>query len=93
MFGDQIKGLRQSHQYSQVELAQRLGVSKQTVSNWENNNIMPSVDMLIRIADFFHVSTDYLLERERICQLDTTGLTEKQLAHISFIIEDIMGME
>ena len=36
---------------------------KQSVSNWENDNIMPSVETLKKAADFFHVSTDYLLGR------------------------------
>ncbi len=49
MFGDQIKELRQAAGLSQVQLAAKLNVSKQSVSNWENNNIMPSIDMLRRI--------------------------------------------
>lgn len=60
MFATQIKYLRQSHELSQIQLAQKLGVSKQSVSNWENDNIMPSIEMLEKIADFFEVSTDYL---------------------------------
>lgn len=46
MFGDQIKALRQAAKLNQVQLAEKLNVSKQSVSNWENNNIMPSIDML-----------------------------------------------
>lgn len=53
MFGDIVKKLRLSYNYSQVQLANELSVSKQTVSNWENNNILPSIEMLIKIADFF----------------------------------------
>ena len=64
MFAKRIKFLRQSKELNQVQLAERLGVKKQSISNWENDNIMPSIDMLVRIADFFHVSTDYLLGRE-----------------------------
>ena len=62
MFGDMIKNLRQSRNLNQVQLAASLNVSKQTVSNWENNNILPSIDMLVKISQFFSVSTDYLLE-------------------------------
>ncbi len=90
MFGDQIKKLRISYNYSQVQLSQLMNVSKQTISNWENNNILPSVDMLIRIADLFSVSTDFLLERDHHRYLDTTGLTDNQLAHLNFIIQDIL---
>ena len=53
MFGDVIKRLRTAHNFSQVRLAEELNVSKQTVSNWENNNILPSIEMLIKIVQFF----------------------------------------
>lgn len=43
MLGDIIKTLRLSHNLNQVQLAKSLSVSKQTVSNWENNNILPSM--------------------------------------------------
>ena len=66
MLAKQIRFLRQSMQLNQVELGKRLGVAKQSISNWEKDNIMPSVEMLVKIADFFHVSTDYLLGRD--CQ-------------------------
>lgn len=89
MFGDVIKKLRTAHNYSQVQLSEKLGVSKQTVSNWENNNILPSVDMLIRISHFFSVSTDFLLELNSRQYIEVTGLTEKELAHIQQIIDDI----
>lgn len=89
MFGDVIKELRTAHNYSQVQLAEKLGISKQTVSNWENNNILPSIDMLIRISSFFSVTTDYLLELDTRHYIEVTGLTETQLAHIQQIIEDI----
>ena len=62
MLGEQIRDLRTAKNLSQVQLADRLGVTKQSVSNWENNNILPSVDMLKHIANYFHCSTDYLLE-------------------------------
>lgn len=90
MLGERIKQLRTAHNYSQVQLAAMLHVSKQAVSNWENNNIQPSVDMLVQIADLFAVSTDYLLEREQCWQLQTRGLTDEQLAHLNFIIQDIL---
>ena len=91
MFGDKIKTLRNSHNLSQVQLAQNLKVSKQTVSNWENNNILPSIEMLMNIATFLSVSTDYLLELDSRSYLEVTGLTDSQLAHIKLIIDDIKG--
>lgn len=46
MLGEQIKKLRLAQNISQVTLANQLGVTKQSISNWENDNILPSVDML-----------------------------------------------
>ena len=89
MLGDVIKKLRVSHSLNQVQLAKSLSVSKQTVSNWENNNILPSIDMLVKLSDFFSVPTDYLLELDNRKFIEVTGLTDTQLAHIQQIIKDI----
>lgn len=90
MLGEQIKSLRMSRGLNQVEMAQIFGVTKQSVSNWENENIMPSVDMLIKIAKFFSVSTDYLLGLSETHALNTEGLSEVQIAHIQTLINDIL---
>ena len=83
-----IRNLRIQHGLSQVELAKKLNVSKQCVSNWENDNVLPSIVMLVQIADFFGVSTDNLLGRETLVSIDGDGLTEKQAAHIRLLIRD-----
>ncbi len=93
MFGDTIKNLRLSHNISQVQLANKLSVSKQTISNWENNNILPSIEMLVKISDFFSVSTDFLLELDDRRYIEITGLSDAQLAHVQQIIRDILGNE
>ena len=91
MFGETIKSLRLSYNLSQVQLAGELNVSKQTISNWENNNVLPSIEMLIKISRFFAVSTDYLLELDHRRYIEVTNLTDAQLAHIQQIIKDING--
>lgn len=93
MFAKRIKYLRQTKELNQVQLSEKLGVAKQSVSNWENDNIMPSVEMLEKIADFFSVSTDYLLGRDEKTttdgtMVDLTGLTSRQMEHIKLLIED-----
>ena len=90
MFGSRIKSLRISYNFSQVQLAQQLSVSKQTVSNWENGYIQPSIDILIRIAQFFSVSTDYLLGLDDRLYIEITGLSQTQLSHVQQIIDDIL---
>ena len=91
MFEEIIKDLRLNRGLNQVELAKELFVTKQCVSNWENGNIIPSVEMLIKIAKYFSVSTDYLLGLDDRRYIETTGLNEKQITHIQQIIEDIVG--
>ena len=90
MFGDRIKSLRLSNNLNQVQLAEQLQVSKQTVSNWENNNILPSIEMLVKISSFFSVSTDYLLELDDRKYIEITGLSDSHLAHIQQIIKDLL---
>ncbi len=89
MLGNKVKELRLAHGLSQVDFSKDLSVTKQTVSNWENNNIQPSIDMLIKIADFFNVSTDYLLSRDSKKTIDVSSLTDEQYAHINLIVKDI----
>lgn len=88
---ENIRQLRLARNLSQVDLAKALGVTKQSISNWENNNIQPSIDMLIRIAQFFSVSTDYLLGLNQRTYIEISELTDCQLAHIAAIIDDIRG--
>ena len=89
MFGEMLKMMRKSRNLTQVQLAAQLNVTKQTISNWENNNILPSIDMLVKISHYFSVSTDYLLELDNRFYLEVSGLTVEQIAHIQQIINDI----
>ena len=88
MLGQRIVEMRTALGWSQVELAKRLRVAKQTVSNWENENIQPSIEMLVRLAKLFRVSTDYLLGLEHEVQLNVEGLPLSFVAHLSQIIDD-----
>ncbi|MBO5361028.1 MAG: helix-turn-helix transcriptional regulator [Clostridia bacterium] len=88
MLGQRINELRIAHGWNQVQLAEKLNITKQTVSNWENDNIQPSIEMLIRIAKLFHVSTDYLLGLDGVTRINADGLPMEFIAHISQIIDD-----
>lgn len=88
MLGQRINELRTAFGWSQVQLAEKLNISKQTVSNWENENIQPSVEMLVRIAKLFHVSTDYLLGIDAIKTISTEGLPIEFVAHLVQLMED-----
>lgn len=89
MLNERIREIRMAKKMSQVELANILGVTKQSVSNWENDNIQPSIEMLIKLSKTLSVSSDYLLGIDERRFLDVTGLTESETQHIQFLIDDI----
>lgn len=71
MLGDNIRENREKLGINQVELAKLIGVSKQTVSNWENDNRIPPTQTLDKLANIFNVTTDSLLGRNTVLQSDT----------------------
>lgn len=90
MLNIKIKKLRKALNLSQVDLAKKLSVTKQTISNWENDNIQPSIDMLEKLADFFKVTTDYMLGRDSVNRISVDGLSDEQIAHISQLVDDLI---
>ena len=88
MLGQRINELRIALGWSQVQLAEKLNISKQTVSNWENDNIQPSIEMLVRLSRLFHMPTDYLLGLNDTQTINVDGLPTSFIAHLTQIIED-----
>ena len=62
ILADKITRLRKQLGYSQEELAEKMNVSRQSVSKWESTNSIPDLNRVIMLADIFEVSTDYLLK-------------------------------
>lgn len=91
MINENIKKLRTANNLTQVELAAELGVSKQCVSNWENDYIQPSIEMLIKLAEYFKVSTDFILGLNDTRQINLDGLSDKEIAHIRLLVEDLLS--
>lgn len=58
-----LRELRTEKNTTQQQMADKMGVSRQVYANWENEINQPDLKMLIALADFFGVSTDYLLGR------------------------------
>lgn len=58
---DKLYELRKASGLSQEELSYQLGVSRQTVSKWENGAVSPELDKIVVLSRLFHVTTDYLL--------------------------------
>lgn len=60
--GDKLSKLRKENNYTQEQLGDILGVSRQSISKWESNIAYPETDKLIRISELFNCSLDYLLK-------------------------------
>ena len=65
IFKENLKQLRIEMKIGQVELAQRIGVSKGIISLWENGLREPNMSSLIALANYFGVSIDYLVGLEK----------------------------
>lgn len=59
--GENIKKLRKAKRMTQKEVANQLNVTPQTISKWERNISYPDLDMLVKLSQLFHISTDALL--------------------------------
>ena len=65
-FGQQIKKVRSDNQLTQEEMANKLNVSRQTISSWENNRNLPDLELVVQIAEKFNLSVDELLNGENL---------------------------
>lgn len=84
MMCDRFKNERLKSGLNQVELAKIFNVSKQTVSNWESGKRKPDTDTIFKLAQFFEVSTDYLLGNDKK-QTDDTDIMNLKGDNIRFL--------
>lgn len=63
-FGENLVNLRKSKGVSQERLAERLGLTRQTISKWELNQSTPDLNYIIQMSEYFEVSIDYLVKGE-----------------------------
>ena len=79
IFADKLIKLRKRAGYSQEELAEKMGVTRQSVSKWESAQSIPDIEKIIKISELFGVSTDYLLKDN----IEETADINKDDANIS----------
>lgn len=84
-----LKQLRQDKRLRQDQVAALIGVKKSAVSLYENDMRQPSYDVLVRLADLYRVSTDYLLGRTSSRMLDVSGLSETEAALVSELVAEM----
>lgn len=84
-FGNKLRRLREDKNKLQKEVALELNVSYTGYSSYENDLRMPGIKMVIKIADYFNVSTDYLLGRDTKIYIDDEKLI-KELEELKIAI-------
>lgn len=86
--GDKLAKLRKAHSYTQEQLAELLGVSRQAISKWESNAAYPETEKLIRLGRLYKCSMDYLLMdeaeqkpvREIVQKIDLTSICYERVS-------------
>lgn len=88
-FGKRLKQLRTQAGLTQLQLAERIGVTKSVVSFYELQERSPSPDVLIKLSRIFHVSADYLLGLERNNTIDVSGLSDSDIALLRALADSL----
>lgn len=87
-FSERLKELRKKAGLTQSQLAEKIWVTKATICYYEQSERTPSPEMLIKLANAFHVSTDYLLGIERKSRhLDISDLDEEEIELLEHTIK------
>jgi len=91
MFAKRLKILRTEKKWSQAELAEKIGIGTHVISRYENGKIMPAAEKIMRIAEIFDVSCDYLLfenATRKSFRLDNPELSKRMIDIVSLNDED-----
>lgn len=88
-FGNKLRTLRKEAGMTQTELARLLNISKSVVSYYELQERTPSPDVLVQLAEVFHVTTDYLLGIEHKKLIDVSDLSDDDVHLLLITIETL----
>ena len=87
MVSDRIKFLREQKNYTQTDLAKKLGITRSSVNAWELGISVPSTQYIVELSNIFSVSTDYLLGVKKTSSIDISGLTQGDIEMIYSLTE------
>lgn len=88
-FGKKLKSLRTEAGMTQADLTKRLSITKSVVSYYELQERTPSPDVLIQLADIFHVTTDYLLGIDHRKMIDISDLSDEDMRFLLITVETL----
>ena len=89
--GIRIRALRSERQWSQKTLAEKLRINKSVISYYELGERFPTYDVLLDLAEVFHVSTDYLLKGGPDRVMNVSGLTDDEYRAVAVIVEALQN--
>lgn len=90
---EKLKALREARGLTQLQVANRVGISKAMISAYETASKAPSIEVLIRLSRLFGVSVDYLVCVDAPKMIDVSGLDEETIALISALVNKIKILE
>ena len=85
-FASRLRQLRLDKNLRQEQVAKLIGVNKSAISKYENNTRQPSFEIFVRLANFYRVTTDYLLGMTNNRSLDLSGLSDEEVALVSEMV-------
>ena len=88
-FSTRLRELRVNKGLRQEQVAKLIGVNKSAISTYENDTRQPSFEILVRLANLYRVSTDYLLGQTNNRSVDLSGLSEQEAALICELVETL----
>ena len=88
-FSTRLRELRVDKRLRQEQVAKLIGVSKSAISAYENDTKEPSFGLLVRMANLYRVSTDYLLGQTNSRSVDLSGLSEQEAALVCELVETL----
>lgn len=91
--GDKLKEARTNANLRQDELAERIGVSRQTISNWENSRSFPDIGSLLKLSDLYCISLDEMLKQDRGVVQQLEDLAEKHRNFWQMMLEIAIILE
>ncbi|QIB69052.1 helix-turn-helix transcriptional regulator [Aminipila butyrica] len=85
---ERLQALRKKANYSQEQVSDMLGISRQAISKWESGQGKPEIDNIIKLVEIYHVSADYIL----LGQEDTIQVEPKQRKQLSHTAQKTIGV-
>ena len=93
LLSEKIAALRKNAGYTQADLARELKVTRAAVNSWEMGISLPKTRTVLEMAEFFHVSTDYLFGMGDSQSIDLTGLSERDVQLVIAMVENMRKLE